>query len=77
MLSPSTDTMTEEVVGGQHDQARLLLGQGEDIAGAFREPPAAHAGKLAALNDLGVVGEIPGRPNVGEAGRDGRRRPLW
>src|SRR6185437_11560814 len=48
------------VVGGQHNQARLLPGQGEDLVRAFREPsPAADAGELAALEDVGPVGEVP------------------
>ena len=56
------------VVGGQHDQARLLPGQGEDLVRAFREsPPAADAGELAALEDVGPVGEVPGQQ---------QRRPL-
>ena len=47
-------------MGGQHDEARLLRGQGEDLVRAFREPPpAADAGELAALKDVGPVGEVP------------------
>src|SRR6185312_3871121 len=48
------------VVGGQYDQARLLLAQGENLARALREPPsAADAGDLATLEDVGPVGEVP------------------
>jgi hypothetical protein len=40
-------------VGGQHQQARLLLGQSENPAGAVRElPPVAHTGNPALLEDL-------------------------
>ena len=50
------------VVGGQHDQARLPLRQGQDLARAFREPPpVAHAGKLGALEDFRPVGEVSGQ----------------
>ena len=56
-------------MGGQHDQARLLLGQGEDPARAFREPlPVAHARKLAALEDPRPVGEVPGQQQRRPAG---------
>jgi len=38
------------VVGGQHDKARLLVLQRENLAGALGEPPpVADPGELAAL----------------------------
>jgi hypothetical protein len=40
------------VVGGQHDQARLLLVQCEDLAGGF--------GELGAAQEVRAVGEIAG-----------------
>src|SRR5260370_16071878 len=48
------------VVGGQDEQARHLLRQGENLAGGLGElAPAAHAGNPAALQDVSSVGEIP------------------
>jgi hypothetical protein len=54
------------VVGGQHDQARVLLCQSENLARAFREsPPVAHARKLATLEDFRPVGEVPASSSGG------------
>src|SRR5512133_203094 len=50
------------VVGGQHDQARLLLLQREDLAGALGEQmPVSDARELAAPEDIRPVGEVPGQ----------------
>ena len=43
-------------MGGQHHQARLLLFEREDVAGGLGElAPGAHAGELAALQELGYA----------------------
>src|SRR6266496_3965435 len=55
------------VVGGQHDQARLVPGESKDLAAGLGELSAvAHAGYLAALEDASSVSEVAyqqqGRP---------------
>jgi hypothetical protein len=50
------------IVGGQHDQAGLLPGERADLAGGLGElTVVADAGQLAALQDVGAVGEVPGQ----------------
>src|SRR5712672_4537215 len=57
------------VVGGQHDQAGLLLPQRKDLAAALGEQaPVADARELAALEDLRPVGEVPGQQQRRPAG---------
>jgi hypothetical protein len=49
-------------VGRQDDQIRHLLFEREDLAGGNGEiMPAAYPGDLAALKDVGPIGEISGQ----------------
>ena len=55
--------------------AELLVCQGEDLVRAFGEPPpVADAGKLAALEDLGAVGEVSGQQQRRPAGAADQQR---
>jgi hypothetical protein len=47
------------IVGGQDDQARHPLLQGEYVVGGFAEvAPVADTGKLASFQQVGSVGEV-------------------